>query len=362
MIKRIARSVRRMYFCVTDRLVSIFIDKAPVGSEGGRILVVRNDGLGDVILSLPAVRSLKLRYPASEVTLLVNDSYAGLLRNCSYIDRVITDPKQINERYDVAIALTPGSRANAILAETGARKRVGFGGCGGARYLTDVYWDDRDKRPRHEAITCGELMALAGARDFDPTIVLPLEPVVLREAAVFLDRNNIESGKYLVMHPGASRDYLRWPPERFAQLARMIHGRYSLPTILSFGPDESVLKEVVASRIAAPNICCQFESVKKMAGIYASALMYIGNVTGPMHLASALRKPVVAITAMFGNLDDMRYWGPWTVPFDVVMPAGNFKGGHPSDCDFGRDIREINEAQVLDKFELLYEKIEHGYS
>jgi ADP-heptose:LPS heptosyltransferase len=102
----------------------------------------------------------------------------------------------------------------------------------------------------------------------------------------------------VALHPGTSEKtrYKRWFPEAYAELADSIVKEAGASIILTWGPGERGTAERVQSFMKAPSVvCCPTRSLKQLAGIYDQCHLYIGGDTGPMHVASMMGVPVVAI-------------------------------------------------------------------
>lgn len=353
---KLLRILHKTIMRFADGIVLLFIKKHSGKSTYKKILIIRNDVLGDIIVSLPAIKSLKQQYPEAELDILVRPQYVNLLTDCRYIDRVLSNADNLDSNYDLAIAMTPSKEANCLLLRSGAKHRIGYAGFGGVLALTEPYWDDRETRPRHEIETNIEIVKKAGVTESRAYIDLVLPEASEIYANNFIKSNDLEKQDFIIIHPGASRAYLRWPLEKYIQLANEILSKTELKIVFSLGPGEERYAELIEQKLSSRIIACLNCSIEELAGVYRNAIMYIGNVTGPMHLAVALKKKILAITAMKNNIDDMRYWGPLGVKFSCIYPEGDYKGGHPSDIDGVNIISSISVNVVFEEFLNLYEE------
>ncbi|MGB1580144.1 MAG: glycosyltransferase family 9 protein, partial [Nevskiales bacterium] len=170
------------------------------------------------------------------------------------------------------------------------------------------------------------LSAALGADKGQAAYRLPDRPD--RRAAVdaWLSANALE--RYAVIHPGTS-DFgaqKRWMPERFAELARQVHSEFGLPCIITWGPGEKELAEgIVASSQGGAILAMQTAHLLDLAEITRNAQLYVGCDSGPLHLASAVGAPSVAL---FGPKDPRTY-APWNPRSRVVQkgrPENPFDG------------------------------------
>ena len=336
----LARVLRRVLMHLID---SVFVlgknsRAVPVGGYA-RILVVRDDVLGDLITTLPAIASLKKSFPDARIDCLVRPGFEALLAGNPDVLAVFTDRALLPRGYDCAIAFAPGFARNRLLKKIGARVRVGWGGTGGACFLTHVYADDRDDRPRHEVVSCLEMAALAGATVRDETM------------RVFVGQPQTAGDKpYVVIHAGASKGYLRWPAEKYAALAMRLRERFGWQCVFTGSAAERDIEARLRAALHGRDGMTFFfgEPLVRLVALYADAKMYIGNLSGPMHLAAALGKPCAVVSVMKDNRDDARYWAPWGVPFVIANDAAALRGGHPGDYDAESVIRNVSVDTVFD--------------
>lgn len=259
--------------------------------------------LGDLLLNVPAIRSIRERFPTAHVTLVVGRQNAGAVLGQRWADEIrVVDTRNflgvaragfrglLGPRPDLAVYFTTVSysRSAAMLAGwSGARERVGFDP---ARY------GERDRAALTRRVAYPEAPPLhqsdvslllaraagAGARP-EPPYYVP-DPV-LRAAAPL-------GAVYL--HPGAGKLKNRWPAERFAALARELVGR-SLAVWWIEGPQDHGTVEAATAALGMKLPVARGESIPMLAARFARAALYIGNDTGPLHLAGATGCPTVGV-------------------------------------------------------------------
>src|SRR5262249_18924205 len=118
---------------------------------------------------------------------------------------------------------------------------------------------------------------------------------------------------YVVIHPGALMDTKRWAVDRFAAVGRMLHER-NMTVSLACGPGEESIVGKVAKEIPGSTMMLGL-NIPELAELIRGARLYIGNDTGPMHLAAAVGTPTIAV---WGSSDSRR-WRPWGVEHRVVQ-------------------------------------------
>ncbi|HUP28070.1 MAG TPA: glycosyltransferase family 9 protein [Chloroflexia bacterium] len=310
-----------------------------------RILAVKLADLGDVLMLTPALQALHSAQPLATLDLLVPPSSDKLLRGVSFIDRVITfdkfafdSPKSMlnlgsllrtlafllklrRSKYDAIIIfhhLTLGFGAikfRMLALTSGARWRVGLdNGRGGFLNIRAV---DEGFGAMHEADYWLGVASLLGA---DPSVgwrpVLPISDADREVAARLLaPLEGNEPGPLVAVHPGAGA-YSKariWPAEGFAQVARELGCVYNARVVLVGGPDEAgAAKNLEASlegEVHILNLTGQ-TTIHETAAVLQRCDLFVGNDSGPMHIASTVGTPVVSI---FGP-SNWRAWGPYTPP------------------------------------------------
>jgi len=323
-IKRCARGLRKLYFKSLDffgdrvfhllRLLGAVPRKSHFEKKDvKKILIIRIDRIGDVLLSTPAIRAVKESFPKAEVHLLVTGYTQDLVINNPHINKLLGYRKdKIGDDYDLAIALHPGFKQNYITFMSGARYRVGYEGQGGGVFLTDTLMDDRETRIRHEVESALEVVARVGCQTGNKSLEISVTREGERFAEHFFKKNQIKTDdRVIIMHPGARQEYIRWKKEGFAEVADQLIRCPKSKVILIGGDGEGPLLKEVASLMETRPLLALGLKLTQLVSLIKRGALFIGNSTGPMHIAAALKVPVVAI---FGNthpLDSYQEWGPW---------------------------------------------------
>jgi heptosyltransferase-1 len=302
-----------------------------------RILIIRLSAMGDVIHTLPAVAALRGAFPEATIDWLIEERWAELLctpgtphrgprsdrrplvdgihavklvqwrsslltlATAQQIATVWNDVREM--RYDIAIDLQGAIRSAILARVSGAREIFG---AAEARESPASIWYTR------KVITSGThvieqnvslVEAIAQRKLKIPQAPLPHD--VASEAGVceMLAQENVQH--LAIINPGAGWGAKRWPAERYGQVARALAER-GFRSIINYGPGEESLAETVqaaSNRTAIPWKC----SISQLIALARRAQLFIGGDTGPLHLATALKVPVVAI---FGPTDPARN-GPY---------------------------------------------------
>lgn len=275
-------------------------------------MVRATNWLGDAVMSLPAIRSIRQIFSHAEITLVARPWVADLYGRETAIDRVIAyDAKTLGEkrhfarglrreRFDCAILLQNAFEAAWMAWTARIPERIGYRRDGRGLLLTRaIPVPAPGEIPRHERFYYLELLRRAGMMEhFPPADVIRLEGLAgAREAGL---RRLAELGMrepVIGVSPGAAYgNAKRWLPERFAQTARRMTG-----SVVVFGSaGEREWCENIAAQAGALNLAGQ-TTLREFIELAAACRFFLTNDSGAMHVASALGVPTLAI---FGATDD----------------------------------------------------------
>ncbi len=328
-----------------------------------KLLMVRLDRIGDVILSTPAIRAVRGTFPRAEIHMLVSEYTRDLVIENPNIDRVVIYKKdKLDKEYDLAIALHPGFRQNHLTFMSRAKFRVGYTGWGGGFFLTHALEDDRATRMRHEVESALEVVGAVGCVTNDKRLEVSVTEEGERCAEDFFNENNLTSDDLIVaIHPGARQKYIRWRKEGFAEVSNRLIKEENARVILIGDKEEEELVGEILSLIAGRPLFAVGLKLTRLVSLIKRCSLFIGNSTGPMHIAAALGVPVVAIFGPIHPLDSHKEWGPWGEGHIVVSRDLNCHGCHPTDCKTFDCMRLITANQVFEAAKKLVGKYEEKH-
>lgn len=343
-----------------------------------RIAVLRAaDGLGDYLLTVPALAALKAAYPDAELWLLGLDWHATFLTGRpGPVDQVVVlppvpgvsappdaavDAAEVDrfagwlrdQRLDLALQLHGGGRySNPFVSRLGARVTAGLRAPEAPpldRWMRYVHYQP-------EAVRYLEAVALVGAEPVGLVAgVLPhLVPTDAdrSEAAAVLGGEPPRGG-LVALHPGARDPRRRWPPERFAAVGDALAGAGHTVLVTGSGGEREVVERVVAGMRHPARPLVDALSLGGLAALYAACRLLVANDTGPRHLAEAVGCPTAAVYWIanlinFGPLvrDRHRPLISWTVSCPVCgvdavrrpFPAQAGGPGCPHQVPFVTDV------------------------
>ena len=305
-----------------------------------RVLGVRLDAIGDVLMTTPALAALKHARPGRRVTLLASSSGSRVAPLLPALDDVIVydapwmkapaggaparrDDATIRRlregRFGAAVIFTVYSQSAlpaALLCHlAGIPLRLAHARENPYRLLTDwVREAEPDRFVRHEVRRQLDLVATVGARPREERIAVALPPEAQRAARDRLRDDGIDDGApWVALHPGASAPSRRYPADGFVAVGRGIAARGYRAVIVGTADETGLAREIARGIGAAAVSIAGRTTLAELAGVLSLASVLVANNSGPMHLAAALGTPTVALYALTNPQHT-----PWHVPCRVL--------------------------------------------
>ncbi len=342
-----------------------------------RILVVKLDHIGDCITALPALRRLKHYFPAARISVLAARATLGIWASEPLVDETIEfnffharsgagqigvsahQIEALNERlrakrFDLAIDLRKQPDTRHLLEHVGANLLVGFDTQGRFPWLdVALEWDeDVPLRTKHGHIA-DDLIALVEAvathSDTDRR-ALPTPP----QGALTLpaaERRRLFAKPLICVHPAAGSPMRQWPPESFAELIILLLAQQRFNVALIGGADEKKLAAQVVGLVGRQREVINLVgrlTLTELPKLLAKSVLFIGNNSGPQHLAAALGIPTIGIHS---GVVDAREWGPsgpQAVAVRRDMSCSPCFIEHDKDCP--RQLECLRELSVGDVY------------
>lgn len=315
------------------------------GPEVRRILCVRLDNLGDVLMTTPAMRALREAAPGRRLTLLASSAGAQMAPYLPDVDEVIrydapwvsgqAEPAVQTDlhmrraleagRFDAAVIFTVYSQnplpAALMCYLAGIPRRLAWCRENPYHLLTD--WA-QEKEPqqhvRHEVERQLALVEHVGATTADTRMRFAVADEDRHTLDALLATHGVRPGTpCVVLHAGASSASRRYPPERFGEVASHIAAQLRCPVLLTGGPEEreTVQRVASATRASVRRYLCDLSgllTLGQLAALLERAAVLVSNNTGPVHIAAALGTPVVDLYALTNPQHT-----PWQTPSRVLF-------------------------------------------
>lgn len=305
-----------------------FLSEVPAGAK---LLVIRLRSLGDALLMTPALRALKQWRPDLRLAVLLYRRFAPILAGNPDVEEVIElDPKTPlgvvrlaaglrGRRFAACFNLHGGTLSAALTRLSGAARRVGFRRFRfGGLYTHRV--DPASLFGRERLHAAENMIAPFYATGLPQGEIPPLQLFPREEARSAvrqkLGARGVPAGtRYVVVQPVARLLTQEWPFERYGRLARVLEEQHGLVPVLHGGPGEEAKLDAVARAYGKAVVRMEGLSVPELVALVEGAALFVGNDSGPAHIAAALNRPLVVL---FGSMDSAA-WHPWRAPYALVQ-------------------------------------------
>jgi len=326
-----------------------------------RIVLIKPSALGDIVHALPVLTALRQRFPAAHIAWVVNSAYEPLLRGHPDLDETIIFDRHAlraglgslvltglrflvklrQRRFDLAIDLQGLFRTSVMMWASGAARRVGLSSAreGSAHAYTDCIAvpDAADLHAVDRYWLVAEALGVAAK---NVRFKLPVAPAALQWA---LQHIGPLPRPWLMLGVGARWMTKRWPSHHFAALATLAQRRFGGTIFFVGGPDDAALARMVAEEMPGP--LCDLTgrtTLPQLAAVLSCADLMLANDTGPLHLAVALGRPVVAPY----TCTRIRLTGPYGQPGNAVETGVWCAGSLVKHCDRLECMSELTPARL----------------
>jgi heptosyltransferase II len=292
------------------------------GSPPRRVLVKAANWLGDVVMSVPALRAIRRAWPRATLAVWIRRELAPLfaasmlfdeviaydhpVRAVDRIRRLLPIVRAVRERgFDLGIVLPNRAEPALWLRLAGVRDRIGYAGYRRDALLTRAIPRPTDLPRRHQAHDALELVRAAFTIEGDPAdVALEVAPASRERIATRLASRRSGEAPFVALAPGAAYGPAKeWPAERYAALADRL-ARSGFDVVLVGSALDRPRADAVAAAMRAPAIVAAGETtVDELVALLSLATGFVGNDSGAMHVAGALGVPTVGI---FGSTDPRR--------------------------------------------------------
>jgi ADP-heptose:LPS heptosyltransferase len=308
-----------------------------------RILIVRTDRIGDVILTLPMARALKKHSPSVRVAFLIQRYTSEIVEGDPDVDRAIyLDQGGRNvsffrlasalrsERFDMVFHTHPMFRLALVTRLAGIPLRVGTGYRWYSFLFNRKVYEHRKDARKHELEYNLRLLEEVGC-PVDYGAVAPsleVRPETLDSVRTLLGGLGLSPAERIVIiHPGSGGSARDWSPKSFGLLARRLALLPDVRVLVTgTGNEERIVREVVDLSGGRALPVVDLLNVREYTALAKLAALFIANSTGPLHIAAAAGTTVIGLYPQVTPLSATR-WGPYTERKTIFSPAGK-----PADC------------------------------
>lgn len=278
------------------------------------ILIVRTDRIGDVVLTVPAIRAIRKNFPDARLTVLLSPLTFDLLKGLDFIDEILVDDRRgphkglwgflrlirmlRQKKFDLAVIYHTKKRTNLACFWANIPYRLGYKNNKYGVLLNHPVEDIRHKGHKHEAQYCLDLLNNIGIQSNELFLEIRKDQNTDNWIIDFLRSKGIETSEELVvLHPAASDPTKQWPKENFAELVNEMHRKKNSIRYIIIGTKENrhLARDIQnKSDVEILDTTGMF-LISQLVSLLARAKLLISNDSGPVHIAAALGTPVVSI-------------------------------------------------------------------
>jgi len=322
-----------------------------MSSQPHKVLIIRNDKIGDFMLSWPSFALLKSQYPDAEITALVPAYTAPLAEHCQWIDKVLIDEKKKsffkdisslskkikNQHYDLSISLFSEARTAIALKLAGVKNRIGPATKIAQIFLNKTLRQKRSQSKKPEYEYNLDLIKFFIHTEGSSPLETPLAPYL---SFAKEELNNLkdklrqehaisEMTKIIIIHPGSGGSAINLSLEQYAELANTIAGSSDAYFVITAGPGESAIAKMLSDQMKK----CRHHIHSSTGGIIdfskfiGTCDLFISGSTGPLHIAGALNVNTAAFYPARKSATSLRWQTLNTadkrLAFSPVIYTGN---------------------------------------
>ncbi len=275
------------------------------------IICVLKNWLGDVIFTSPALRTIRMNYPAAQIICLAPKRCSDILRANPNVDEVISfdersEQKSLSEKWKLILKLRRFKPDQVYLFHrsltraflmflTGAKERIGYAGKRGF-LLTKAVAEPKERM--HAVDYNLELLRRAGFQvTGDALYEFRFDKKDLENAKRIITEAELGHERIIAIHPGANWPPKRWPIEHFRALSLELTRRYRVSVVITGGADDREAAEKIAADASHPNIrsLAGKTSLKELGALFSLCTLMISSDSGPLHIAGGVGTNVLGI-------------------------------------------------------------------
>jgi heptosyltransferase I len=341
------------------------------------IAVLRMSALGDVVMSLPLLRTLQKAFPGAKLHWIVARPFHTIVEGLDGVELIVIDKprgplsywrlyRQMRQyEFDWLLVPHASMRANLVMAVTRAKRKIGFGELH-SRDLQHLFVDEFvPARPEHLIDSFLRFAEYVGASERVLEFGLP---VTEEERAWARAQLAACAGIKLAVVLASSKAERNWPLERYREALNRIAARWPLTVVLVGGQGEAerALAASLKEGLAAPVVdLVGRTSLRQLAALMGEVDALLAPDTGPLHIAEAMGTPVVGLYAVAPSKKTGPYLEPqWSVDVfaeaaATILGRGVERLGWHSRVHDARALRLIRVDAVVDRLEALF--ADRGY-
>jgi len=301
--------------------------RSPAEEIPRSILIVKLSAIGDVIQTLPMAEAMKRQYPDARIDWVVEEDASALLLHHPVINRVIISRRKSwvkkalkpggfwrtlrevgrfirelrSRRYDWVIDNHGIFKSGLLVLLSRGRRKIGFQASAGIADVGSYFFTHERYKPlsieRHALERYLDLVSQLGVPTDSTAFHLPVPPDAVKRAEVMLREKGFDSHPLVVLHPMAKWETKQWPAEKFARLVYALGQRKASVVMTGSPQDEGPIGEIIqrmGDSVEVLNLAGKTD-LMELAAIFSLSDLVLSPDTGPMHLAAAVKAPLIAL-------------------------------------------------------------------
>ena len=304
--KALQEVLKTSYLAARKFILSPFLSlrstKKPTGGQIKKILFLRCDGVGDMVLSTPAFKALKNKYPSAVLTVLASERNCEVIRDDPYVDKILLYKgirwfikEMRSSDFDLAIDpfLTYKIKYAFMAYLSGAKYRMGFEESGREIFFNVKGPAFSYKKNMVQNISDLVEPIVVGKGPWEPEIFLADEE---KEWAFnTLSARKLDDSVRVAIHPGAFYPIREWPAERFREVVKRITEENRWKVLVFGGKKEEAVMDTIHKVAGGKTGIFYGLGLRQFMSLLSCCDLLICNNSGPLHIASALGIPTVSI-------------------------------------------------------------------
>ncbi|MCX5750940.1 MAG: glycosyltransferase family 9 protein [Candidatus Saganbacteria bacterium] len=332
-----------------------------------KILIIRPDAIGDVVLITPALSALKKRFPEAKLTLLIQKYTEDVVKGNPDIDAIIIDDIKAgkvnnvfeyfgyvnrikSQKFDLCVNYYNDTPAYAYLPFlAGIPYRIADKSRILSSWLSNLGTFLNHLDPNKHVVERNlDLIMPLGIDRSNPKLILPIQKESENKVAALLESLNISKEQLLIgIHIGTGGSNKAWRADGYAKVIDTLSEQYNAKIILiGSGKEEKTAIEIISLCKHKPISLVNKLTLAELIALISYLKLFIGVDSGPMHIAAALKIPVVAIFAT--KKIKPSEWGPWQTQNVIIRKESACKRScDPRTCIYDDCLKEINPEDII---------------
>ena len=346
-----------------------------------RILIIRLGAIGDVVRTLPALRSLRSKLTSAYIAWVVEETSSDLLEGHPDLDRIfLVKRKQWtkgilslqtflstlkeagrfvrevrDDHFDLVLDFHGILKSGVISILSGVPVRAGMARnyCKEGNYFFNNYHIDLGTSAISRIERNIRFLRLLGIDGWDHVPIIPVTTDDRRFVDTFFRENNLTGpGPLIAIHPGTSNKtlYKRWSTASYAQVADFLIEQFNAHILWTWGPGEhdtvrAILGEMSHRSTIAPQV-----NLRQLAELFRRSHLFVGSDSGPMHIASFVKTPVIVL---YGPTDPLVNAPYQDTPHIVLRKDVSCNPCRKRDCTDVSCMSVIKPDEVIDAARIL---------